>query len=191
MQPFSNLSELLAISCFHNNYRMISHMVQELCWQTQTHTQTPTYGHYWKQTTSLCYHCVGSKPKPTKLMQWCCFYKVDLVFMQGVKKPFTQVIRANIGDCHACGQKPITFLRQVRNECVNGYLAMLRIKLENLIDPVGLRVDTRHGWLVLHQNGWSPLRDPSTNQAGVDLCMGAHDIWGPSGLDHAIFGEWN
>lgn len=33
---------------------------------------------------------------------------------QGVKKPFTEVIRANIGDAHAMGQKPITFLRQVR-----------------------------------------------------------------------------
>lgn len=32
---------------------------------------------------------------------------------QGVKKPFTEVIRANIGDAHAMGQKPITFLRQV------------------------------------------------------------------------------
>lgn len=35
-------------------------------------------------------------------------------FLQGVKKPFTEVIRANIGDAHAMGQKPITFLRQVR-----------------------------------------------------------------------------
>jgi len=33
---------------------------------------------------------------------------------QGVKKPFTEVIRANIGDAQAMGQKPITFLRQVR-----------------------------------------------------------------------------
>lgn len=33
---------------------------------------------------------------------------------QGVKKPFTEVIRANIGDAHAMGQRPITFFRQVR-----------------------------------------------------------------------------
>lgn len=32
---------------------------------------------------------------------------------QGVKKPFTEVIKANIGDCHAMGQKPLKFLRQV------------------------------------------------------------------------------
>jgi len=37
---------------------------------------------------------------------------------QGVEKPFKDVIFANIGDCHACGQKPITFLRQVDNKAV-------------------------------------------------------------------------
>ncbi|XP_054165907.1 alanine aminotransferase 2-like [Oppia nitens] len=31
----------------------------------------------------------------------------------GVQKPFEEVIRANIGDCHAMDQKPITFFRQV------------------------------------------------------------------------------
>lgn len=33
------------------------------------------------------------------------------------KLPFDKVIRANIGDCHATGQKPITFLRQVMALC--------------------------------------------------------------------------
>ncbi|ESO89980.1 hypothetical protein LOTGIDRAFT_192553, partial [Lottia gigantea] len=28
-------------------------------------------------------------------------------------KPFSKVVKANIGDCHATGQKPITFIRQV------------------------------------------------------------------------------
>ncbi|CAJ0578025.1 unnamed protein product, partial [Mesorhabditis spiculigera] len=32
---------------------------------------------------------------------------------QGAKKPFTTVIKANIGDAHAMGQRPITFIRQV------------------------------------------------------------------------------
>merc|ERR1712142_872954 len=32
---------------------------------------------------------------------------------QGVKKPFSNVIKANIGDAHAMGNKPITFIRQV------------------------------------------------------------------------------
>lgn len=32
---------------------------------------------------------------------------------KGVSHPFNQVIRANIGDAHAMGQKPITFVREV------------------------------------------------------------------------------
>lgn len=32
---------------------------------------------------------------------------------QGMKKPFAEVIKANIGDAHAMGQQPITFFRQV------------------------------------------------------------------------------
>ena len=32
--------------------------------------------------------------------------------------PFERVIRANIGDCHATGQKPITYLRQFMALCV-------------------------------------------------------------------------
>ncbi|GCB83067.1 hypothetical protein scyTo_0023719, partial [Scyliorhinus torazame] len=35
----------------------------------------------------------------------------------GVEKPFTEVIKANIGDAHAMGQKPITFIRQVLAIC--------------------------------------------------------------------------
>ena len=33
--------------------------------------------------------------------------------LEGVKKPFNSVIKANIGDAHAMGNKPITFIRQV------------------------------------------------------------------------------
>ena len=32
---------------------------------------------------------------------------------QGVKKPFNSVIKANIGDAHAMGNVPVTFLRQI------------------------------------------------------------------------------
>lgn len=35
----------------------------------------------------------------------------------GAKKPFANVIRANIGDAHAMGQQPITFIRQVISLC--------------------------------------------------------------------------
>lgn len=41
------------------------------------------------------------------------FPSVTVFFLQGVKKPFNEVIRANIGDCHAMGQPYITFLRDV------------------------------------------------------------------------------
>lgn len=34
-----------------------------------------------------------------------------------MSKPFSEVIRANIGDAHAMGQKPITFIRQVLALC--------------------------------------------------------------------------
>ncbi|XP_068200116.1 alanine aminotransferase 2-like [Antennarius striatus] len=43
--------------------------------------------------------------------------QIEKELKQGVKKPFTEVIRANIGDAHAMGQKPITFLRQVMALC--------------------------------------------------------------------------
>eukprot|EP00066_Takifugu_rubripes_P016853 XP_011606119.1 PREDICTED: alanine aminotransferase 1 [Takifugu rubripes] len=36
---------------------------------------------------------------------------------EGAKKPFNEVIRANIGDAQAMGQKPITFFRQVMALC--------------------------------------------------------------------------
>ncbi len=42
---------------------------------------------------------------------------------QGQKKPFTEVIKANIGDAQAMGQKPITFIRQVL--CLVAYPELL------------------------------------------------------------------
>jgi len=35
------------------------------------------------------------------------------------KKPFSSVTRANIGDCHACGMQPNTFIRQTIAACVH------------------------------------------------------------------------
>uniref|UniRef100_A0A7N6BXB1 alanine transaminase n=1 Tax=Anabas testudineus TaxID=64144 RepID=A0A7N6BXB1_ANATE len=43
--------------------------------------------------------------------------QIERELKQGVKKPFTEVIKANIGDAHAMGQKPITFFRQVLALC--------------------------------------------------------------------------
>ena len=38
---------------------------------------------------------------------------IEAELKQGSKKNFDKVVKANIGDCHATGQKPITFIRQV------------------------------------------------------------------------------
>lgn len=45
---------------------------------------------------------------------WCHISLPAPLLPQGVKKPFTEVIHANIGDAQAMGQRPITFFRQVR-----------------------------------------------------------------------------
>jgi len=39
--------------------------------------------------------------------------EIEKEIASGVKKPFANVIKANIGDAHAMGNKPITFIRQV------------------------------------------------------------------------------
>ncbi|XP_041347626.1 alanine aminotransferase 2-like [Gigantopelta aegis] len=43
---------------------------------------------------------------------------------KGAKKHFEKVVRANIGDCHATGQKPMTFIRQVVALCTYPDLLM-------------------------------------------------------------------
>lgn len=39
--------------------------------------------------------------------------EIEKELEKGVKKPYDKVIRANLGDAHAMGQMPITFIRQV------------------------------------------------------------------------------
>lgn len=43
--------------------------------------------------------------------------EIENELKQGKIKPFTEVLKANIGDAHAMGQKPVTFLRQVSALC--------------------------------------------------------------------------
>ncbi|XP_053557904.1 alanine aminotransferase 2 [Bombina bombina] len=43
--------------------------------------------------------------------------EIEKELQNGIKKPFNEVIKANIGDAHAMGQQPITFLRQVVALC--------------------------------------------------------------------------
>lgn len=45
--------------------------------------------------------------------------EIEAEIKAGKSKPFADVIRANIGDCHAVGQKPLTFLRQVVAICTD------------------------------------------------------------------------
>ncbi|CAH0584574.1 unnamed protein product [Chrysodeixis includens] len=44
---------------------------------------------------------------------------IEQELKKGVQKPFKRVIRANIGDAHAMGQQPITFIRQVLSMVAN------------------------------------------------------------------------
>lgn len=44
--------------------------------------------------------------------------EIEKELEEGAKKPFDQVIRANIGDSHAMGQQPITFVRQLLALCM-------------------------------------------------------------------------
>lgn len=46
-------------------------------------------------------------------VEWFKLFHKFYFSLQGVKKPFNEVIRANIGDCHAMGQPYIKFLRDV------------------------------------------------------------------------------
>ena len=50
----------------------------------------------------------------------------------GVKKPFDKIIMSSVGDCHAMGQKPITFTRQGKGQNFN---ASLFSSLESLCTP--------------------------------------------------------
>ncbi|XP_058480296.1 alanine aminotransferase 2-like [Solea solea] len=43
--------------------------------------------------------------------------EIEKELREGVKKPFTEVLKANIGDAQAMGQKPLTFFRQVLALC--------------------------------------------------------------------------
>lgn len=43
--------------------------------------------------------------------------ELEKELLEGIEKPFAEVIKANIGDAHAMGQQPITFFRQVLALC--------------------------------------------------------------------------
>ncbi|XP_031565137.1 alanine aminotransferase 2-like isoform X2 [Actinia tenebrosa] len=45
--------------------------------------------------------------------------EIEKELKEGQSKPFDHVVKANIGDAHALGMKPLTFPRQVISMCVN------------------------------------------------------------------------
>lgn len=57
----------------------------------------------------------------------------------GAQKPFTRVVKANIGDCHATGQSPITFIRQVVALCT--YPELLNMKELSFPDDAKQRAE--------------------------------------------------
>ncbi|KPP75618.1 hypothetical protein Z043_105123 [Scleropages formosus] len=77
---------------------------------------------------------------------------------QGMKRPFEEVIKANIGDAHAMGQQPITFLRQVVALCTCPEL------LESPAFPEDAKIRARR---ILQGCGGKSLGSYSDSQ-GVD-----------------------
>ena len=66
------------------------------------------------------YVCIDDHFKLEIVCTYIFFKSITYLFhsnrsntLQGVKKPFENVIKANIGDAHAMGNLPVTFLRQV------------------------------------------------------------------------------
>lgn len=77
-----------------------------------------TRAHHWLVASSLTLSVLLLLVNLRHFMSYIIFRP------QGVKQPFTEVIKANIGDAHAMGQQPITFVRQVRRGTVGVRLGM-------------------------------------------------------------------
>ncbi|CAB1317279.1 unnamed protein product [Coregonus sp. 'balchen'] len=84
--------------------------------------------------------------------------QIEKELREGVKKPFTEVIKANIGDAHAMGQQPITFFRQVLALCSYPEL------LNDNIFPEDAKNRARH---ILQACGGSSMGAYSASQ-GID-----------------------
>ncbi|KAJ8417733.1 hypothetical protein AAFF_G00225760 [Aldrovandia affinis] len=84
--------------------------------------------------------------------------EIERALQQGEKKPFAEVIKANIGDAHAMGQQPITFLRQVVALCTCPEL------LDSPILPEDAKLRARR---ILQGCGGQSIGSYSTSQ-GLD-----------------------
>ncbi|KAG7278391.1 hypothetical protein CRUP_038554, partial [Coryphaenoides rupestris] len=88
-------------------------------------------------------------------------HAVKKVEYAGVKKPFAEVIKANIGDAHAMGQQPITFFRQVLALC----------SYPELLNDNTFPEDTRsRARRILQSCGGSSLGSYSASQ-GIDCVL--------------------
>jgi len=85
--------------------------------------------------------------------------EIEKELEQGAKKPFKEVIRANIGDCHAVGQIPITFIRQVLG----------LVTYEKLFDDPSIPEDAKeHARVILSGCKGSSLGSYS-DSAGIEV----------------------
>ncbi|KAG1700047.1 Alanine aminotransferase 2 [Nymphon striatum] len=114
---------------------------------------------------------------------------IEKELQQGVKKPFKEVTKANIGDCHAVGQKPLTFMRQVLALCTYPELQALDMfpsdakkKAEELLsgckgrsigsysDSVGVEIIRKHVAEYIERRDKIPA-----DINNIFLCTGASD----------------
>uniref|UniRef100_A0A8C9T566 alanine transaminase n=1 Tax=Scleropages formosus TaxID=113540 RepID=A0A8C9T566_SCLFO len=99
-----------------------------ICCCTRTHT--PCQPALWKMTENCFMHhrtkvlTIDTMNPNVKKVEYAVrgpivqrAVQIEKELKAGAKKPFSEVIRANIGDAHAMGQRPITFFRQVLALC--------------------------------------------------------------------------
>ncbi|CAL8368038.1 unnamed protein product [Boreogadus saida] len=87
--------------------------------------------------------------------------QIEKELREGVKKPFAEVIKANIGDAHAMGQQPITFFRQVLAMC----------SYPELLNDSSFPEDAKHrARRILQSCGGSSLGAYSASQ-GIDCVL--------------------
>lgn len=105
---------------------------------------------------------------------------IEKELQQGVKQSFTEVIKANIGDAHAMGQQPITFLRQVVALCC----------FPELLDSPALPDDAKQrAQRILQDCGGQSLGSYSNSQ-GVD-CIRRDIADYITHRDEGVPSDWN
>ncbi|XP_066250824.1 alanine aminotransferase 1 [Euwallacea similis] len=85
--------------------------------------------------------------------------EIEKELEKGVKKPFTEVIKANIGDCHAMGQIPITFIREV--------LAL--VTLPNLLDDPRFAEDAKERARIILKGCRGSSVGSYTDSPGIEV----------------------